>query len=103
MDTIPVLPEASALAGSWIVEAQGTACPLTLSAAEVSGGHQLNGEPACLRTLGLEGAAAWRPEPDGIALTRPDRLTVAFFGREEVRRYVARQRDGRVLVLRPAG
>ena len=104
MASIPPLPEASDLTGRWSVEEPGGhRCALVFHAEKAGDDHRLEADAGCLQALGLPGVAAWRPAPDGIALADTERRTVAFFSTEAVRRYVARRRDGRTLVLTPAG
>ena len=106
MVTIPPLPEAETLVGPWTVREEGAAsgaCRLVLHDEQTLGGHRLEADQGCLASLGLDGAVAWRAAPDGIALTKPDQLSVAFFSQEGVRRYVARQRGRPTpLVLEPS-
>lgn len=98
----PRLPEVGELKGVWTVSAtDGPArCQVVLDDRPAPGGYVLLS--SCLGTLGLGDVSAWRPAPDGIALTDADSRSVAFFSRRDQRSYTAMRQGGRALVLEPA-
>ena len=84
---IPVLPEASDLAGAWRLEHKGTGCNLILELErlDLPGPHaaawRLTGDAACLIALEVGETVGWRPAPDGVALLRVDGSVTAFLSR----------------------
>lgn len=97
---MPVLPEPSALAGTWLLsDGSGRPpCRVNLDAAPVPGGWRLTSERACLQRI-APAVAAWRPEPDGVAFAATDRRTLAFFARTGTGGYAHVRPEGAKLEL----
>lgn len=78
-----VLPSASSLAGVWQLSDDHTAVQIELSAISnlAANGYVLRDKSHILPGMVESKIAAWRPEPDGIALLDAEGSTILFMAK----------------------
>jgi hypothetical protein len=87
-------------AGAWTLQSQGHAvCVVRLGARKAPGGFALRLDPQCAGAL-PQGAAAWRPTADGMAMTGSDGSVLIAFGRWSNSLFVSHRSSGSDLQLK---